>query len=149
MTAGRKKKPTELKVIQGTFRKDRHNKHEAKPVGDLKTPPEYFSNAQIAEWTYVLDNAPKGLLKKIDLYVLELWVVACVFHREAVKNIESTGLVITLANGNTAQNPCVSIVNKQATIMIKAASEMGFTPASRSRVSVEESSSSENPFSHF
>ena len=35
------------------------------------------------------------------------------------------------------QSPYISIINKQASLMIKAASEMGFTPASRSRVEID------------
>jgi len=34
------------------------------------------------------------------------------------------------------QSPYLAIANKQAQIMTKAATEMGFTPASRSRVSL-------------
>lgn len=38
--------------------------------------------------------------------------------------------------GVPMQSPYLAIANKQAQIMTKAAVEMGFTPASRSRISV-------------
>ncbi len=49
-----------------------------------------------------------------------------------------TGMLIKAPNtGVPIQSPYLAIVNKQAQIMMKAAAEMGFTPASRSRMSVK------------
>jgi phage terminase small subunit len=38
--------------------------------------------------------------------------------------------------GYPLQSPYISIVNRQAEIMMRLASELGFTPASRSRITV-------------
>lgn len=144
--AGRKKKPTPLKVIQGTFRKDRANDQEPVPNGNLSTAPEHFSDEQRVVWDYAITHAPKGLLKNLDLSVLEVWVTAYVFHREAVKKIAIAGQVIKTPSGYPVTNPYMSNMNRQVQNMIKAASEMGFTPASRSRIVVAEESSKDDPW---
>ena len=64
---GRKRKPTALKVLEGTFRKDRANLKEPKPTGDLLKAPAHFNKKQQAVWDYAIDNAPKGLLKLLIL----------------------------------------------------------------------------------
>lgn len=144
--AGRKPKPTQLKVVTGTFRKDRANEREPKPTGDLSDAPEHFSEAQRAAWEYAIQHAPKGLLKKLDLSVLEIWVTACVFHREAAQKVATTGQVIKSPSGYPVMNPYLANMNKQAQIMLKAAAEMGFTPASRSRIVLAEEAVGDDPW---
>ena len=144
--AGRRPKPTHLKVVQGTMRKHRANEREPKPSGDLVDAPAHFSQAQREVWDYAIEHAPKGLLKRLDLSVLEVWVVACVFHREAAEKVAVTGQVIKTPNGYPVQNPYLANLNKQAQIMLKAATEMGFTPASRSRIVVAEETIGNDPW---
>jgi P27 family predicted phage terminase small subunit len=146
MPAGRKPKPTQLKVVQGTYRKDRANPHEPVAAGDLFEPPTHFNEDQRAVWTYAIENAPRGVLRKIDLSVLEVWVTAYVYHREASSRVASTGQVITTKTGYPITNPFMANMNKQAQIMVKAASEMGFTPASRSRIVVAEGMIHDDPW---
>lgn len=144
--AGRKPKPTQLKVVQGTFRKDRANAREPKPSGDLTSAPAHFTDTQREVWDYAIANAPKGLLKMLDLSVLEIWVTACVFHREASQKVTSTGQIIKSPSGYPVMNPYMANMNKQAQIMLKAAAEMGFTPASRSRIVVAEELVGDDPW---
>jgi phage terminase small subunit len=42
--------------------------------------------------------------------------------------------MVKTPNGYLAQSPYMAILNKQAEIMLRIASEFGFTPASRSRI---------------
>lgn len=136
--AGRKPKPTALKLIQGTLRKDRANMREPKPSGDLLEPPTYFSTEQSEVWNYAIANAPKGLLKRLDISILEIWVTAYVTYRESALKVKQLGQVIKSPSGYPIVNPYLSNMNKQASIMMKASSEMGFTPTSRSRIVLAE-----------
>lgn len=147
--AGRKPKPTHLKIVQGTIRKDRANKAEPKPVGDLSLAPTFFSEQQREVWDYAIAHSPKGLLKQLDLSVLEVWVTACVFHREASAKVTLEGQVVTSPKGHMMTNPHMSNMNRQAQIMLKAAAEMGFTPASRSRIAVPEQGEKSDPWASF
>lgn len=144
--AGRKKKPVELKMIEGTYRKDRDNPLAPKVTGDLVSPPTYFSKAQSDVWKYAIENAPKGLLKKLDISILEIWVTAYVTYRESYAMVQEMGQVINSPSGYPLVNPYLSNMNKQATIMMKAASELGFTPTSRSKVSVEQDNTEQDPW---
>lgn len=144
--AGRKPKPSSLKIIQGTYREDRANLRELKPTGDLALPPSYFTDEQKDVWSYAIENAPKGLLKKLDISVLEIWVTAYVHYREAAQKIRISGQVIKSPSGYPIVNPYLGNMNKQAMIMMKAASEMGFTPTSRSKIVMAEEAVSSDPW---
>jgi P27 family predicted phage terminase small subunit len=142
----RKHKPTELKVLQGTYREDRANHREPKPTGDLIHPPSYFSDEQKAVWSYAIENAPKGLLKNLDISILEIWVTAYVTYRDANQKVRTLGQVIKSPSGYPIVNPYLGNMNKQAVIMMKAASEMGFTPTSRSKIILAEETISNDPW---
>lgn len=155
MTVGRKPKPTVLHLVQGTT-KARHKraaKHEPKPKGNLREPPEWLTETQRLGWIYALAHAPAGLLKRLDRGVLTAWVVAEDLHRTAViaqAKIDASNdlplLVRTSATANAndqqklgtfQQSPYLAVINRQAQIMIKAASELGFSPASRPRIATD------------
>lgn len=146
---GRKRKPSSLKLVQGTYRKDRAIPNEPMPKGDLMESPSHLNDEQREVWEYAIANAPKGLLKRLDRSVLEVWVRAYVFYREAADKVLVAGQVIKTPNGYPVMNPYMANMNKQAQIMLKAASEMGFTPASRTRISVTETASQDNPWAAF
>jgi phage terminase, small subunit, putative, P27 family len=135
--AGRKPLPTALKTIKGTLRKHRVNPREPKPSGDLVEPPEYMTEGAKSAWRYALECSPPHLLKRLDMSILETWANAADLYRKAQAGITKTGILIKAPNsGVPMQSPYLAIANKQAQIMTKAATEMGFTPASRSRVSL-------------
>ena len=133
--AGRKPLPTTVKRIKGTLQKCRTNPREPKPQGDLVEPPDYMSDGAKSAWRYALECAPPHLLKRLDMSVLEVWACAADLYSKAQAGIGKTGLLIKAPNtGVPMQSPYLAIANKQAQIMTKAAVEMGFTPASRSRI---------------
>jgi P27 family predicted phage terminase small subunit len=135
---GAKPKPTHLKIIAGNPGKRPLNKKEPKPEGSLTDPPDWMSNEQKKVWVKAIASAPTGLLKALDESVLVAWVVASDLHREASQKVARSGMVMrSPMKGEPIQNPYLPIINKQAQIMMKAAAEMGFTPSSRSRVSVD------------
>lgn len=135
---GPPRKPTALKLVEGNPGKRPLNKREPKPKGNLYDPPDWLNEAQRKGWEYAIECAPYGLLKRVDRSTLTAWVVAENLHRQATEKLNGGAMLIKTPNGMPVQSPYLSIINKQAMIMLKAASEMGFTPASRSRVEVDE-----------
>jgi P27 family predicted phage terminase small subunit len=133
---GRKPKPTKLKELAGNPGKRRIAAGEPKPEGNLAEPPEWMTDSQRAGWAYALAHAPRGLLKKIDRSALAIWVCAEDYHRQANQEQAALGrlLVKTEKNGVTVQSPYLPIINKQAQVMLKAAEQLGFTPAARPRI---------------
>lgn len=147
---GPRPKPTHLKLIQGNPGKRAINKNEPKPIGDLRKPPDWLSEELVKDWNHAIQDAPKGLLKKIDSSVLETWVFAKATHRAAAMKVAELGLVTASpVKGEPMQNPYLAIVNRQAQIMLKAAGELGFTPSSRSKVSVVNDDPDGSPPSRF
>lgn len=151
MRVGRKPKPTHLRVIEGNAGKRKLNKNEPIPPGELSTAPEWLNEEQRATWDYAIANAPMGLLRNIDQGVFIVWVISATLHREAVKKLNQTDILVKSPAGHAIQNPYLPVVNRQAQIMTKAAAEMGFTPSSRTRVSGGDAASGKtedtNPFS--
>jgi len=61
-----------------------------------------------------------------------------VIWSDTIQAIQKYGPLVKSPNGYPQVSPYLSIANKQAEIMIRIASEFGFTPASRSRISTGE-----------
>ena len=71
--------------------------------------------------------------------MLEVWACAADLYRKAQTGITKTGLLVKASNtGVPMQSPYLAIANKQAQITTKAAVEMDFMPASRSRITLPE-----------
>lgn len=141
---GRKLVPTYLKLLRGNPGKRRLNENEPIPAGDLHEPQRWMSKSQRAGWRYAIEHAPVGLLKRLDRSVLTAWVVAEDLHRNASEMLCRHGLLIKAPNtGLPIQSPYLPVVNRQATIMLKAAELLGFSPASRARVQVQRDTSKE------
>lgn len=146
---GPPKKPTALKLVAGNPGQRPLNKREPKPRGNLYDPPEWLTDQQMVGWRYAIETAPLGLLKRLDRSTLVVWVIAEDLHRQAVEKINGGAMLIKTPNGMPIQSPYISIINKQASVMLKAASEMGFTPASRSRVEIDGGNAEEDPTDRF
>ncbi len=138
MQRGRKPKPTHLKILAGNPGKRPLPQHEPKPVGDLSEAPDWFSESQRTGWEYVMKHAPRGLLKRLDRSVLAIWVVAEDLHRQAAIEVAKGNLTSFTEKGGEVQSPYVAILNNQARIMLKAAADLGFSPAARPRIEVKD-----------
>jgi P27 family predicted phage terminase small subunit len=72
-----------------------------------------------------------SLLTGTDRAIFSVWPVACVEYARAAQEVRNLGQVVKTKEGNVIQNPYLSIMNRQAAIMLKAGGELGFTPAAR------------------
>lgn len=142
MLPGRKPKPTHLKILSGNPGGRPLNVDEPVPEGELLAPPDWFTAGQKEVWRRTLENSPKGLLRSLDQELLTAFVVAADMHREATKKVKELGMLVrSPRSGVPVQNPYLPIINRQAEIMRKAASELGLPPTARSRVNFGGSSS--------
>ena len=76
------------------------------------------------------------LLTNLDRAALAAYCGAYALWAEATEAIQKYGTMVKSPSGYPIQSPYVSIANRQAEIMMRIASEFGFTPASRSRISM-------------
>ena len=151
---GRKPKATVLHILNGTTRPRVARPDEPQPVGDLLAPPVEMSEAQKAEWSYALENAPTGLLRRLDRNLFAQWVVAAVDLTEAELTLRTEGKVVnrggdqritinpdgtqvkTVRSASKVLNPWVRARRDAFDRMMKATSELGFSPTSRSRITL-------------
>ncbi|WP_260596962.1 phage terminase small subunit P27 family [Sphingomonas endolithica] len=136
--SGRKRKPTQLKLVEGRTYRMQERAGEPIATGQLGAPPSHFNQRQGEIWAHSLEHAPAGLLKSIDGAILASWCVAQALHEKAVEMINLTPAVIKSPNGTPLQSPWLAILNKQAIIMRSLVSELGFSPAARARISIAE-----------
>ena len=154
MTAGRKPKPTHLKLVTGNPGKRALPKAEAKVPPALPSPPPHLSDEAKAEWGRVAAELFQiGLLSGVDRAALAAycqayarWVQAERAIAEMAKRDQLTGgLMIKTTNGNAIQNPLVGTANKAAADMVRYAAEFGMTPSARSRINAEPPAGEQDP----
>lgn len=135
---GPRKTPTVLDELHGRPGHQKINRREPKPRGNLFQPPKWLSKEQREEWNYVIENSAPGLLTSVDQSNLTTFVVAVVLHRKATIELNNApSLTVPVGvNGAIQQHPALQVVNRQALIILKSAAEMGFTPASRTRIQI-------------
>jgi P27 family predicted phage terminase small subunit len=134
--AGRKPIPTSLQILRMSSVKAQKLMRKQIPMpGGLNDPPDWFTAEQKDEWRYAIENAPREVLKKIDKAALAAFIVAQDTHRQACEELARTGLTVkSPKHGWLMQNSYLAIVNRQAVLLIRIASELGFTPCSRARL---------------
>jgi P27 family predicted phage terminase small subunit len=87
----------------------------------------------MADWQQ--RGTPLRLLTQLDRAALATYCGAYGLWAEATEAIQKYGVMIKSPQGFPIQSPYLSIANRQAELMMRIASEFGFTPASRSRIS--------------
>ena len=138
MRAGRKPKPTHLKLLAG---KPGHRAlPEAEPEPPLVTvdtqPPEWLSGEGRAVWAREFTKLVRnGMIAETDLSAFAKYCQAFGRYLNAESMVAKQGEVLLApGSGFPIQNPYLAVSNKAAEQMHKAESEFGLTPSSRSRV---------------
>lgn len=142
---GRKPKPHYLRVLDGNAG-HRPIPNTPQPKYSLRDPPDNLHERQKEIWRDALAAAPAGLLSSLDWSVFAAWVAAVHTFEEARSWVASKGSIVKTRDGNWMQNPWMSIQNKQAMLIRAHASELGFSPTARMRVSVDKGGHDANPF---
>lgn len=132
---GRPPKPTRLKVLTGNPGKRALNEHEPRPEPTVPDCPPELSPAAKREWERLVGDLSKlNLITNLDRAALASYCGAYALWAEAMEAIQKFGAMVKSPSGYPIQSPYISIANRQSEIMMRIASEFGFTPASRSRI---------------
>jgi phage terminase small subunit len=143
---GRKPTPTGLHRLKGTFNPTRHGRDRAgEPVAEGELgglgAPDWMSATQQELWRHAIAHAPRGILKHIDHGALVSWVLAA--DRERIAAVTQQRLdegkdlpmLVRTGRGNLfGQSPYIGIIHRASLVKLRAAAELGFTPASRPRL---------------
>jgi P27 family predicted phage terminase small subunit len=135
MTAGRKPKPTQMKVVQGTFRKDRANPCEPKPKKGMPPCPDFLEGMARKEYFRIGRKLERiGILTEVDDLALIGLCQSWAEYLESTEQVRKTGMLVKAPSGYPILNPYVTLAN-QALKRVKAfLTEFGMTPSSRTRV---------------
>lgn len=147
-----RKKPTHIKLLRGSRTRKEQVAKEPKPHGNLLRAPDHLTESQKKEWTYFIANSPPGLLKRLDRSTFEKYIISIDLYHQAVVAVNNSGIIVkSPVKGEPMQNPYLAVLNKQALISIRLAAELGFTPASRSKITVDDprSGSDDDSFDEF
>lgn len=137
--AGRRPKPTALKILAGNPGKRTLNRREPPADTGLPSCPAHVQNEARREWRRISRHlANIGLLTKIDRAALAAYCVAYGRWSDAEMQVTRLGAVVKTVNGNLIQNPYLAVANRSMEQMARLAAEFGMTPSSRSRVQVAE-----------
>ena len=141
----RKPTPSYLTVLEG--RSEPPANHTAQPACTfLPEPPAHLPTRQQAIWRDQIGRVPPGLLQPVDLALFAVWVAAIDLFERASQRVCEDGLVVKGPNGGLMQNAYLAIQNRQAAILLKTGSTLGFTPLGRRRLRLKAPPPGNNPF---
>lgn len=138
MTAGRKPKPTHLKLMEGNPGKRRLNENEPKPRPIRPDCPEWLLDEAKAEWDRVVPELERmGLLTIVDRAALAAYCQAWARMVEAEAKIEQYGSILKVKGSDYIQvSPYETLRRQNAQLIRSFCTEFGLTPSSRSRISL-------------
>lgn len=136
---GRKPKPTAAKKLAGNPGKRKLNEAEptfSTPV-DLRAP-EHLSEEARGEWNRLAGELSwAGVLTTVDTATLAAYCEAFAQWVKAKKIVATEGMTMQNAFDVMVVHPAVRISDMSVKQMVRLASELGITPASRSRVKAQ------------
>lgn len=150
--AGRPKKPTALKVLEGNPGKRPLPENEPKPAPIVETPdPPAWMNIEGKEmWKRRLPELQRiGLVTTIDLESFAMLCQSWGEYVEAVKRMKNRGKYYTYTNKAGAENeierPVVRVAHRAHERYKSMCTEFGLTAAARSRIEVKLNETTEDP----
>ena len=135
MAVGRKRKPSALHLVDGTYRNDRANAHEPQANGDIGSAPADLPASHRLLWDALLRDAPQFTLKAADRETFRAMVAHVATMREAERQMATaSALIIKTKSGNYIQNPLLGVFNAATRNFLRFAAELGYTPSARARI---------------
>lgn len=138
---GPKKKPHQLKIIQGTARKDRTNTSAPNPNLLNKIPPcpaRFNARAKVIWKTVCTNLNDLNLLTDVDVHMVEEYVYWKEMSERAEKELKENGEVCEFVNKANqtyiTESPWLAIKQKASDRVLKIGVQFGFTPSSRSDI---------------
>ena len=143
---GNRPKPTAIRKLEGNPGGRAWNHDEPIPTSVLPDCPEHLSIEAQAEWhrlAQVLHDI--GVLTIIDRAALAAYCQAWGRWVEAEEKLAETPSLFKTPSGYVQQSPWLAIANKQLEIMNRYMTELGLTPAARSRIKADVGQASAPP----
>lgn len=148
--AGRKAKPTALKLLDGNPGKRAANRAEPKPSPGAPRPPTWLSRDAKAEWRRVVPALDRiGMLDQVDRASLAAYCSAWSDYVEADRAIREHGVLMTVEKARysrsgdllgvdevTVKNPAVQIKREVERNLRGMCTDFGMNPSARGRMAL-------------
>lgn len=136
MTAGRKRTPTQIRVLEGNRSFRPLPQDEPELIAEIPNPPEHLTENAKKHWaTLTKQLHGADILTRIDGQGLEMLCEAYANWIEANNNLRIGGLVVEdPITGVPKQSPYASMADKYFHQMRQMLIEFGMTPSARARV---------------
>ena len=132
---GRRPKPTAIRRLEGNRGKRAWNHDEPEPPDGIPRCPKHLAPVARTEWRRVARALhAMGVLTPIDRAALAAYCQSYAKWVEAEQRLRDTPPLLKSPSGYVQQSPWMVIANKQLELMGRYMTELGMTPASRSRV---------------
>jgi P27 family predicted phage terminase small subunit len=139
MPRGRKPLPTEIKELQGTIEKSRTN-FDAPSSGKIESvtrAPSFLSRDEKRMYKEICqDLISSRVLENPDLDLVLKLVLENSAYYENMKVCREKGFVETNIKGNRTKRIEYTVAKDNLINVIKLASELGLTPAARTRLKI-------------
>lgn len=137
--SGRKRLPTAIKELKGTLQNCRENKQAPKPGrASSFDPPAHLDEIAAAEYVSKAELLDRlGVFKEGDSMALAAYADAYSRWVRAVRIVNRDGLLIE-SKGQQVRNPVLTGLNNAVEQMYRFLTEFGLTPASRSKIKVDD-----------
>jgi P27 family predicted phage terminase small subunit len=133
---GRKKLPTNVKILRGTFRPHRASPSEPRPLVQVPRPPRLILEDEEArkEWKRMSRELKAlGLVTLIDRAALSAYCVLWSRWIDAEAKVREKGSVVRGSEG-PVMNPYLRVASRALDGLKAMLLEFGMTPSSRTRV---------------
>lgn len=143
---GPKRQPTPIKILKGTYRRDRHGDIDAEPKakrGMMRVPTWAALSATGKKvWADTLERIPDGIAGKTDVHMLVQYCKAWEQFLIAEKELDGTSRYYTTESGAIRQHPAVKELEASREAIRRIASLFGLSPSDRAGMKVETTQSS-------
>ena len=154
---GRKKIPTQLKKLRGTYAKSREveNEMQVAKVEQPPKPPSWLTKTGKEQWILVTNELfTLQMLHAVDLALVEAYCNAIALHIETEQILQESGRIQIYRDedGRIKHSQIVPLVtvSKQAlSDAIKLATQFGLTPSARTKISAERPLETKDEYNFF
>lgn len=107
------------------------------PAGQLVEPPEDMTELEKNIWRKTIENSPHGLLRPLDENMVRMFVEAVATRTLNQQKVREFGSVVkSPRHGMPIKSPYQVVVDQQTEIIKHLTAELGFSPTSRSRITL-------------
>lgn len=132
--AGRKRKPTSMHLVQGTFRPDRHGDEPDFGRADIQPFPDMGDHA-VRIWRReigpLLDTS---VMQQTDRLAFRILCESVAEYEQAVTEIARVGHMVKGTKGFAVRNPWIAVRNQAVQRIQQYSADFGLTPAARARL---------------